>query len=651
MSPTTFASLTQTFSINIQRMKTGAPTADNLIWQPEFFRLSSHADCKRFSKLVESRPGIIVHDEIFGQIRELLKCRSPHLHFEQAELDRLAQQHLNGTDADSYGVWVWYPWENRLVHLIDEAEFVALRTARNQLKITAAEQTALQTKSIGIVGLSVGQSIALTLAMERGCGELRLADFDTLELSNMNRIRTSLHNLGLPKVVIAAREIAAIDPFLRVKIFPEGINPDNIEAFFTKNGRLDLVFDECDSLDVKMLLRQQARGLGIPVLMDTNDRGMLDVERFDLEPARPLLHGLAGDLSPETLCGLTTEQKVPFVQAIIGADSLSPRMKASMPQIGKTLGSWPQLASSVALGGALGADVSRRILLDQFHDSGRYYIDLEELVADKNPVPKPEHAEKKSKTVGLESSTAAPKAGPEARHIRIRAFCATDEPDTCQRFFEGHRQRLKGYGIEKLCSLDNDWGHNPNCTVMVAEAENGHIMGGIRLEKSSGAFPLPFEKAVADADHRVGKLVRRHRMCGGIGELCGLWVSEEAQGTGLKLALNAYGLAIYEQAGVGVLAGFSAPHMLSFFEKVGWRAETSVGQGGVFEYPAPGVLSTVILHDLDLCAPAERQKILAIRHNAHREEVFETPSGQIFQLHYEAYRPVHLQEEVFAAAA
>jgi hypothetical protein len=58
-----------------------------------------------------------------------------------------------------------------------------------------------------------------------------------------------------------------------------------------------------------------------------------------------------------------------------------------MIEVEQTINTWPQLASSVALGGAVGADVCRRILLDQFHDSGRYYIDLDEIVSDKTPEP------------------------------------------------------------------------------------------------------------------------------------------------------------------------------------------------------------------------------------------------------------------------
>ncbi len=32
------------------------------------------------------------------------------------------------------------------------------------------------------------------MAMERSFGELRIADYDVLELTNLNRIRTGVHN-------------------------------------------------------------------------------------------------------------------------------------------------------------------------------------------------------------------------------------------------------------------------------------------------------------------------------------------------------------------------------------------------------------------------------------------------------------------------
>src|SRR5690606_23045223 len=53
-----------------------------------------------------------------------------------------------------------------------------------------------------------------------------------------------------------------------------------------------------------------------------------------------------------------------------------------MLEIGETITTWPQLASAVTLGGGLTADVVRRIFLDQYHGSGRYHVDVEELIGD-----------------------------------------------------------------------------------------------------------------------------------------------------------------------------------------------------------------------------------------------------------------------------
>ncbi len=360
-------------------------------YKPSFYRISKPADKTAFDLLLQS-DNIFVHDDIETHLRELIKSRHPSRKLKEPDYQDLLPKHLGTTPLAEYGVWVWYPWSRRLVHMLDEQEFIEVRTNRNKYKITENEQNLLATKTIGVVGLSVGQSIAITLAMERVCGHIRLADFDTAELSNLNRLRTGIHNLGLRKTVIAAREIAEIDPYLDVKIFNEGITDTSINDFFTKDGKLDILVEVCDGLDIKVVSRFKARELRIPVVMDTNDRGMLDVERFDLEPERPIFHGLAGDLDPNKIKGLSNEDKVPYILKMIGAETISTRLKASMMEVEQSINTWPQLASSVTLGGGLTTDVCRRILLDQYHESGRYYVDLDQIVADKEvhetPAPK-----------------------------------------------------------------------------------------------------------------------------------------------------------------------------------------------------------------------------------------------------------------------
>lgn len=351
----------------------------NETYCPLLFKLNIPADKQLYNTLLKEGKVSFIHDEIDSQLRELIKVRNPTLKLQEHDYPNLILNHLNGKAPLEYGVWVYYPWNQRLVHILDEDEFIEVRTNRNQNKITKAEQAILRTKKIGIAGLSVGQSIALTIAMERICGEIRLTDFDTAELSNLNRVRTGIHNLGINKSIIAAREIKEIDPYIKIRIFTEGLHNENTDIFFIEGGKLDLFIEVCDGIQVKIDSRFKAKALKIPVVMDTNDRGMLDIERFDLEPDRSIFHGLLNGFIKNNSLKIDSENRSPVLMSILSFDSLSNRMKTSMEQIGKTINTWPQLASSVVLGGAITTDISRQILLDQHHLSGRYYVDLDHI--------------------------------------------------------------------------------------------------------------------------------------------------------------------------------------------------------------------------------------------------------------------------------
>ncbi|MCB9252902.1 MAG: Rv1355c family protein [Flavobacteriales bacterium] len=356
---------------------------DTLTYRPVHYNLRSGSDLIPYKELI-SRPGIQVSNHILPTLEELVKTRHPNIKFDSKKLQEYVEKELNGLTLDEYGTWVYYPWSNRLIHLPDEEAFIFLRTSRNLYKITPEEQKILRNKVIGVIGLSVGQSVATTLVIERICGEIRLADFDVLELTNLNRIRTGLHNLGLNKAILAAREIAEIDPFIKVKCFTKGVTEENLDAFLTEGGKLDLLIEESDGIDIKVLSRIRAKSLRIPVLMEASDKCMVDVERYDLNPDLGLLHGILGNLEMDTLRSLTTnEQKIPYMLDIAGIDTASQRIKASMLEIEQTINTWPQLASAVAMGGGITADVSRRILLNQYTESGRYHIDIEELIGNK----------------------------------------------------------------------------------------------------------------------------------------------------------------------------------------------------------------------------------------------------------------------------
>jgi hypothetical protein len=347
-------------------------------YEPALFELHRADDRARLLGLV-NRQGTRLrrHDSVLEQVAELLAVQNPKAKVSVED----ARDHVHRHGGDAFGVWVHYPWLDLLVRTLPKAEFRQLRSARNRYKITPEEQERLLGARVGIVGLSAGYSIAVCMALEGVGGSVRLADFDTVELSNTNRIACGLPGLGTNKAALAARRLYEVDPFLSVEVFDQGIAEDSLDAFLDGGGRLELLVDECDDLWLKVRLREEARRRRIPVLMETNDRGLLDIERFDLEPDRPILHGLVGDVTSGALRGLSLEAKTPFVLQIVG-NKLSSRARASLLEINQSLTGWPQLGSGTMLGGAVATDTARRMLLGQLRQSGRYYVDLEAIVSD-----------------------------------------------------------------------------------------------------------------------------------------------------------------------------------------------------------------------------------------------------------------------------
>jgi molybdopterin/thiamine biosynthesis adenylyltransferase/nitroreductase len=311
-------------------------------------------------------------DEMLAELRS-----DPGILFtEVAAQQRAALRGLTPTpdtgQIDEPARWVYYPWRRAVIDVLGPTAYRRLRLDRNRHLITAAEQARLGTLKVGIIGLSVGHAVAHVLAAQGLCGELRLSDFDDLELTNLNRVPASVFDQGVNKAIVAARRIAELDPYLRVSVETTAVTRESVDEFL---DGLDVLVEECDSLDTKVLVRESARAMGIPVLMATSDRGLLDVERFDLDPTRPVLHGLLGDLGAAELAGLSTEDKVPHVLRILDAARLSPRMAASLFEVGKTLSTWPQLSAEVSLGAAVVAESVRRIGLREHLPSGRVRID------------------------------------------------------------------------------------------------------------------------------------------------------------------------------------------------------------------------------------------------------------------------------------
>ena len=153
---------------------------------------------------------------------------------------------------------------------------------------------------------------------------------------------------------------------------------ENIQEFLG-GPKLDVLVEECDNLELKILLRLEARKLGIPVIMatDNGDNIIFDVERYDLDPNLEIFNGVAGALTLEEFKKIPPPEMPRLATKIAGPQFVTTRMQESLLQVGKTLYSWPQLGDAATLSGVAVAYVIKRLALDQPLKTGKMEINLD----------------------------------------------------------------------------------------------------------------------------------------------------------------------------------------------------------------------------------------------------------------------------------
>jgi hypothetical protein len=207
-----------------------------------------------------------------------------------------------------------------------------------------------------------------------------------------------------------------------------------------------------------------------------------------------------------------------------------------------------------------------------------------------------------------------------ANSIRIRTFRATDDPQACEKFIEGHAHVLEVAGVKKVTSAKHDWMYNPACFVIIVENDDGtKVLGGARLQCSGGNQPLPIEEATGQFDARIFDVVSDYSK-NGTAELCGLWNSREVSGLGIGAFFSTrVGVVIAEQVGIDSIFALCAPYTVKFAEKVGCRVLKSIGNNGTFYYPKLDLLATIVLLEdakqISLADEIERVRIFDLRKN------------------------------------
>ncbi len=210
--------------------------------------------------------------------------------------------------------------------------------------------------------------------------------------------------------------------------------------------------------------------------------------------------------------------------------------------------------------------------------------------------------------------------------IRLRAFRAIDEEDSCYEFADGHRKVLEGFNLGNITTNNVSWAYNPNVYVIMAhETETGDLLGGIRIQIADGVHPLPVEDAVSHFDPKIHDMVNHYALSGGTSELCGLWNSRsKAPNIGITINLVVAGMAICSQLPITSIFTIVASYTLKIARQMGYRIETSLGNNGEFIYPNSNYVARVLSmnpNTLEHAFATYKEKIIALRENPNLKNV------------------------------
>lgn len=221
--------------------------------------------------------------------------------------------------------------------------------------------------------------------------------------------------------------------------------------------------------------------------------------------------------------------------------------------------------------------------------------------------------------------------------IKFRAFHAPSEPETCQKYIEGHVKVLKDYGITNITSNNNEWVHWDFVWGIVAEDHEGNLLGGIRAQLANESQMLPVEKAIGKIDPNIHQIVKSY-IDEGVGELCALWNAKSVAGMGLSIMLTRAGISIVNQISCKTLMGICADYTMGMFQRVGFVVDSSLGNKGEFIYPNENYIARVLgilnAKDLSTAQPYDRERMLSLRNNPNQIFSEISPKGNSIEIDY-----------------
>lgn len=139
----------------------------------------------------------------------------------------------------------------------------------------------LRSARVALFGIGGVGSFAAEALARGGVGHITLVDGDTVSITNINRQLIALHStVGKEKTAVMAERIADISPETEVETYPVVYGAENRDLL--DFSTYDYVIDAIDTVTSKLILIEEAKKAGVPVITCMGTGNKFHPERFEV---------------------------------------------------------------------------------------------------------------------------------------------------------------------------------------------------------------------------------------------------------------------------------------------------------------------------------------------------------------------------------
>ena len=186
----------------------------------------------------------------------------------------------------------------------------------------------LRSARVALFGIGGVGSFAAEALARGGVGHITLVDGDTVSITNINRQLIALHStVGKEKTAVMAERIADISPETEAETYPVVYGAENRDLL--DFSTYDYVIDAIDTVTSKLILIEEAKKAGVPVISCMGTGNKFHPERFEVT-----------DISKTSVCPLAKvmrkELKVRGIKNVkVVYSKEEPQKPAESPETGK----------------------------------------------------------------------------------------------------------------------------------------------------------------------------------------------------------------------------------------------------------------------------------------------------------------------------